>query len=49
MISRDKHLAGFVLIALLTIGLPLALSAEGKLPAVIGDRLVTQQGEPVSV
>jgi len=49
MIRRHKHLAGFVLIALLTIGLSLALSAEGKVPAVIGNHIVIQQGKPVSV
>jgi sialate O-acetylesterase len=49
MISGHKHLPGIFLMALLTIGFPLSLSGEVKLPAVIGDHMVIQQGKPVSV
>ncbi len=41
--------AATVLAALLVLGLPIALSAAVKLPAVIGDHMVVQQGKPVAV
>lgn len=49
MISRAKHLATLAFMGLFSIGLPLALAAEIKLPAVIGDHMVIQQGKPVSI
>ena len=44
-----KQWASYALIMLLSAVLPLALAAEVKLPAVIGDHMVIQQGKPVSV
>ena len=41
--------AATVLAALLVLGLPITLSAAVKLPAVIGDHMVVQQGKPVAV
>src|SRR5512136_1463650 len=38
-----------VLSALLVLGIPIALSAAVKLPAVIGDHMVVQQEKPVAV
>lgn len=41
--------AGFALAGLLVLGLPIALAAAVKLPAVIGDHMVVQQEKPVAV
>jgi len=41
--------AGAILAALLVLGLPIALSAAVRLPAVIGDHMVVQQDKPVAV
>jgi sialate O-acetylesterase len=49
MIIRIKRLASLAFILLIWIGLPLALAAEVKLPAVIGDHMVVQQDKPVSI
>ena len=49
MIIRKKRLASLALISLLWAVLPLALAAKVKLPAVIGDHMVVQQGQPVTV
>jgi sialate O-acetylesterase len=49
MLSRKRALAGVVFLSLLCAGLPLALAAEVKLPAVIGDHMVIQQDKPVSI
>lgn len=49
MIIRKKRLATLALISLLSAALPLALAAEIKLPAVIGDHMIIQQGQPVAV
>jgi sialate O-acetylesterase len=38
-----------VLAALLVLGLPIALAAAVKLPAVIGDHMVVQQDKPIAV
>jgi sialate O-acetylesterase len=47
--SRKHRIAGAVAAAWLMIGMPLAVSAGVKLPAVIGDHMVIQQDKPVSV
>jgi len=47
--SRKTRIAGFVLVLLLSTALPIAVSAEVKLPAVIGNHMVIQQDKPVSV
>jgi len=48
-IPLKTRLIGVACIALLWLGLPLALSAEVRLPAVIGDHMVLQQDKPVSI
>ncbi len=47
MIRRNMRLAGLALIAV--VGLPPALAADVKLPAVIGDHMVIQQDKPVAI
>jgi sialate O-acetylesterase len=49
MITGKKLPIGIACLALLWIGLAPAMSAEVKLPAVIGDHMVIQQDEPVSI
>jgi len=49
MITRKKLRAGIACIVLFWAALPLALSAEVKLPAVVGDHMVVQQDTPVSI
>ena len=49
MITVHHRLIGILFIAALLAGLPGVLSAEVKLPAVIGDHMVIQQGQPVAV
>jgi len=44
-----KRLGGLGLVVALSLGLPQALSAEVKLPAVLGDHMVVQQGKPIAV
>ncbi|MBE0713789.1 MAG: sialate O-acetylesterase, partial [Candidatus Aminicenantes bacterium] len=49
--SRSKSFASIflVLVAILSLGLVPALSAEIKLPAIIGDHMVVQQDKPVAI
>jgi len=49
MKASNTHFAALALIGLLLIGLPLALSADVRLPSVIGDHMVIQQDRPVAV
>ena len=49
MIHRKMRLAGVVLAALAVAVFASALSAAVRLPAVIGDHMVIQQGKPVAV
>jgi len=49
MITGKNRSIGIACLALLWIGLPPAMSAEVKLPAVIGDHMVIQQDRPVSI
>ena len=49
MINGKERLASVALISLLWTALPLALAAEVKLPALIGDHMVVQQGKPVTI
>jgi sialate O-acetylesterase len=48
VIERNRILGALFITALLA-GLPAALSGEVKLPAVIGDHMIIQQGQPVAV
>jgi sialate O-acetylesterase len=49
MDTRKRTLLGIVFISLLCAGFAPGLSAEVKLPAVIGDHMVIQQGMPVTI
>jgi sialate O-acetylesterase len=49
MATRKKLSVGIACIALFWAALPLALFAEVKLPAVVGDHMVVQQDKPVSI
>jgi sialate O-acetylesterase len=49
MTTERNRLFVIVFITALLAGLPSALSAEVKLPAVIGDHMVVQQGKPVTI
>ncbi len=49
MIDKKNRIVGLVLAAVAFLGLVSALSAEIKLPAVIGDHMVVQQGQPVAI
>ncbi|MEN6561624.1 MAG: sialate O-acetylesterase [Acidobacteriota bacterium] len=49
MTASTKRLAGFAAAGLLACGLPLALAAQVRLPAVIGDHMVIQQEKPVTI
>jgi sialate O-acetylesterase len=49
MIFRRDRYQGILFAAALLTLLPAALSADVKLPAVIGDHMVIQQGQPVNV
>lgn len=47
--ARKKNYLAFVLVPLLCLGIQSALSADVRLPAVIGDHMVIQQDKPVSI
>ncbi len=49
MIDRKNRFIGLALVAVASLGLASALSAEIKLPAVIGDHMVVQQSKPVTI
>jgi sialate O-acetylesterase len=49
MKSERRRLATFAFTALIIVGLPFTLSAEVRLPAVIGDHMIVQQDKPVAV
>ncbi len=49
MSSTKKRPAIVAFAGLILIGLPVALSAAVRLPAVIGDHMVVQQDKPVAV
>ena len=49
MIMKKDRFIGLALAAIISLGLAAALSAEIKLPAVIGDHMVVQQDKPVAI
>ena len=49
MIRKKIRIIAPTLIALVWVGLPHSLWAEIRLPAIIGDHMVIQQGKPVSI
>jgi len=49
VIDKKNRLIGLALAAIISLGLAAALSAEIKLPAVIGDHMVVQQDRPVAI
>ncbi len=46
---QTSRLAGFLILAGLLAALPIALAANVRLPAVIGDHMVIQQDKPVTI
>jgi sialate O-acetylesterase len=49
VIDKKYRFVGLVLASIISLGLVSALSAEIKLPAVIGDHMVVQQDKPVTI